>query len=91
MLVDSHCHLDFPELTGQLDTVFGLMRENQIERANGQPIAILKNSALIGYYVPVEAMPDPNDSRALTRDELTAILKRTRETAQPALDYLKDK
>ncbi|MEO7728013.1 MAG: TatD family hydrolase [Burkholderiales bacterium] len=33
MLVDSHCHIDFPELAGQLDSVFSLMRENQVERA----------------------------------------------------------
>ncbi len=33
MLVDSHCHIDFPELAGQLDSVFELMRENRVERA----------------------------------------------------------
>ena len=33
MLVDSHCHLDFPEIAGQLDDVFELMRANQVERA----------------------------------------------------------
>jgi TatD DNase family protein len=33
MLVDSHCHLDFPELAGNLDAIFALMRENEVERA----------------------------------------------------------
>ena len=33
MLVDSHCHIDFPELSAQLDAVFELMRANQVERA----------------------------------------------------------
>ena len=33
MLVDSHCHLDFPELANKLDAVFELMRANQVERA----------------------------------------------------------
>ena len=33
MLVDSHCHLDFPEIADQLDAVFQLMRKNQVERA----------------------------------------------------------
>jgi TatD DNase family protein len=33
MLVDSHCHLDFPDLADQLDSVFELMRANQVERA----------------------------------------------------------
>lgn len=33
MLVDSHCHLDFPELAPQLDSVLALMRENQVSHA----------------------------------------------------------
>lgn len=33
MLVDSHCHLDFPELASQLDSVMTLMRENQVAHA----------------------------------------------------------
>ena len=33
MLVDSHCHLDFPDLADQLDSVFELMRVNAVERA----------------------------------------------------------
>ncbi len=33
MLVDSHCHLDFPELADKLDSVFELMRANQVDRA----------------------------------------------------------
>jgi TatD DNase family protein len=33
MLVDSHCHLDFPEIADQLESVLALMRENQVERA----------------------------------------------------------
>ena len=33
MLVDSHCHLDFPELAGQLDSVLALMRDNHVTHA----------------------------------------------------------
>ncbi len=33
MLVDSHCHLDFPELAGNLDAVMALMRENRVTHA----------------------------------------------------------
>lgn len=33
MLVDSHCHLDFPELASQLDSVMALMRANQVAHA----------------------------------------------------------
>ena len=33
MLVDSHCHLDFPELAPQLDSVLTLMRDNRVSHA----------------------------------------------------------
>ena len=33
MLVDSHCHIDFPELADKFDSVLALMRENQVEAA----------------------------------------------------------
>lgn len=78
--------------TPQIATITELREPQKVfDRAGGQPIAILKNSALIGYFVPVEAMPDPSEHRPLTRDELKAILDRTRDVAQPVLDYLKDK
>jgi TatD DNase family protein len=33
VFIDSHCHLDFPEFTGQLDAVLGRMRENRVDAA----------------------------------------------------------
>ncbi len=33
MLIDSHCHLDFPELPSRLPEILALMRDNQVERA----------------------------------------------------------
>jgi len=33
MLVDSHCHLDFPDLAADLEGVMALMRENQVSLA----------------------------------------------------------
>jgi TatD DNase family protein len=33
MYVDSHCHLDFPDLAGRLDAVLAGMRSNEVERA----------------------------------------------------------
>jgi antitoxin StbD len=69
------------------------LREPQkvLDRAQGKPVAILKNSALAGYLVPVEAMSNPEDYQPLTSDALKDILARTRTQAQPVLDYLKDK
>ena len=33
MYVDSHCHLDFPELAGQIDAVLARMHDNRVDRA----------------------------------------------------------
>jgi TatD DNase family protein len=33
MLVDSHCHLDFPDLAADLDSVMALMQKNQVTHA----------------------------------------------------------
>ncbi|HUF80401.1 MAG TPA: TatD family hydrolase [Burkholderiales bacterium] len=33
MLVDSHCHLNFPELAARIDDALALMRENQVTHA----------------------------------------------------------
>jgi TatD DNase family protein len=33
MLVDSHCHLNFPELAGRVDDALALMRENKVTHA----------------------------------------------------------
>lgn len=68
------------------------LREPQkvFDRANGEPVAILKNSQLVGYLVPAEAMPDIA-TRYATTEELTEYLARSRTRLQPVLDYLRDK
>ena len=68
------------------------LREPQkvLDRANGQPVAILKNSALVGYLVPVEAI-DQGGHRVATLDEVMEVLESSRNRVQPVLDYLRDK
>jgi antitoxin StbD len=68
------------------------MREPQkvLERANGEPVAILKNSAVVAYLVPADAISAPQDHRVATREEVLAHLTESRERVQPVLDYLKD-
>jgi antitoxin StbD len=61
-----------------------------LDRANGQPVAILKNSALVGYLVPAEAFTDVAHHYT-TAEDVMQSLERTRERAQPVLDYQKDK
>lgn len=33
VLIDSHCHLDFPDLAGRLDEIFARMRDNHVTHA----------------------------------------------------------
>lgn len=68
------------------------LREPQkvFDRANGQPVAILKNSALVGYLVPVEAV-EKAEHRVATLEEVMEVLERSRDRVQPVLDYLRDK
>lgn len=62
-----------------------------LERAGGQPVAILRNSALVGYLVPAEAVQPIEAHRYATREEVMAALELRRAVNQPVLDYLKDK
>jgi len=68
------------------------LREPQkvLDHAAGQPVAILKNSALVAYLVPAEAVTN-SQHRHATLEEVLEVLDRTRAAAQPVLDYLKDK
>jgi len=68
------------------------LREPQkvLDRANGQPVAILKNSALVGYLVPTEAV-DQTQHRVATLEEVMEVLNNRRDINQPVLDYLRDK
>ena len=68
------------------------MREPQkvLDRAGGKPVAVMKNSRCVGYFVPVEATLE-DEPRYATMDEVMESLKRTRDQAAPVLEYLKDK
>jgi antitoxin StbD len=77
--------------TPQICTMTELREPQKVfDRAGGQPVAILKNSALVGYLVPAEAVGKA-DHTTISREDLLAHLEATREAVQPVLDYLKDK
>ncbi|MEM6729184.1 MAG: hypothetical protein AAF618_11845 [Pseudomonadota bacterium] len=69
------------------------MREPQkvLDRAKGRPVAVMKNSKLVGYFVPEEAMPKPGQHRYVTADEVLKHLEATRDKVKPVIDYLRDK
>lgn len=77
-------------LTNHIATMTELREPHKVlERSGGKPVAILKNSALVGYLVPEEATQPT--VRYATREEVMASLRRRRAINQPVLDYLKDK
>jgi antitoxin StbD len=78
-------------LTPHIATMTEMREPHKVlERSGGNPVAILKNSALVGYLVPAEAVQETN-SRVATRDEVLGSLKRRKDVNRPVLDYLKDK
>ena len=78
-------------LTSHIATMTEMREPHKVlERSGGKPVAVLKNSALVGYFVPAEAVQETN-SRVATRDEVLGSLKRRKDVNQPVLDYLKDK
>lgn len=68
------------------------LREPQkvLDRAGGKPVAILKNSHLVGYLVPADAV-GLAEHRVATMEEVLDSVNRRRAVNQPVLDYLKDK
>jgi len=78
-------------LTPHIATMTELREPHKVlERAQGQPVAILKNSALVGYFVPAEAISNTEHEIA-TLDQVKQSLARRRIVNQPVIDYLKDK
>jgi antitoxin StbD len=78
-------------LTNQICTMTELREPQKVlDRAGGKPVAILKNSALVGYLVPAESIGG-TEHRTATVEEVLESLARRREINQPVLDYLKDK
>jgi antitoxin StbD len=61
-----------------------------LEKSNGEPVAVLRNSALVGYFVPAEAIPN-EQHRTASIEEIRHSLKSRKAITQPVLDYLKDK
>jgi antitoxin StbD len=78
-------------LTNQIATITELREPQKVlDRAHGKPVAILKNSQVVAYLVPVEAA-QPDEHRPATMEQVMAHLRDTRAKVQPVLDYLKDK
>jgi TatD DNase family protein len=95
MLVDSHCHLDFPDLADKLDSVFELMRANQVERAlcvsvtlEDFPRVRKLAETYRNLHASVGVHPD-YEGVAVTAEQLVALANHPRVVAigETGLDY----
>lgn len=100
MLVDSHCHLDFPELAGRLDEIIAAMSQNQVSHALCISVtlqdfprvrAIAERFANI--YATVGVHPDYPDVPEVTDQELMELANHPKIVAvgETGLDYYRIK
>lgn len=96
MIIDSHCHLDFPELAADLDGVFARMRANQVGRAlcvsvnlDDFPKVLALAEAHAHLYASVGVHPDYPDVVEPTVDELVRLAGHRKVIAigETGLDY----
>jgi TatD DNase family protein len=96
MYVDSHCHLDFPDLASRLHEVLARMRENRVERAlcvsvtlEDFPRVLALAEAHAELYASVGVHPDHADTREPDVAGLAALAAHPKVIAigETGLDY----
>lgn len=96
VLVDSHCHLDFPELAERLDEALDLMRANDVRYAlcisvtlEAYPAVLRIAEAYRHIYASVGVHPDSTDVREPGVDELIGLARHPKVIAigETGLDY----
>lgn len=96
MYVDSHCHINFPELAADLPAVFDAMAENRVTHAMcigvnlpdlPQVLALADEHANV--YASVGVHPDYEDTPEPSVDQLIALAARPKVAAigETGLDY----
>jgi TatD DNase family protein len=100
MLVDSHCHLDFPDLAGRVDEALALMRENDVTHALCVSVTLQEFPqvrALAERYPHLSASvgvhPDYADVPVVTEKELVALADHPKVVAigETGLDHYRIK
>ena len=98
MYIDSHCHINFPDLAGKLPEVFDLMAKNQVSHALCISVELEKfpeiralAEAHPNVYASVGVHPDHEDCTEPTVDELVALADHPRVVAigETGLDYFR--
>ncbi len=96
MLVDSHCHLDFPDLAGRLPEVLQRMQENQVDLAvcigvnlEDFPRVLALAEAQHNLFATVGVHPEYSDVEEPTKEKLVALASHPKVIAigETGLDY----
>ena len=78
-------------LTRNIATMTEMREPHKVlKRSGGEPVAILRNSALVGYFVPAEAISN-EQHRSASIEEIRHSLKSRKAITQSVVNYLKDK
>ena len=98
MLVDSHCHLNFPELVADMDAVRRSMQQQQVTHAlcvsvtlPDFPQVLAVAEAHDNFYASVGVHPDYEDAGAVTVKQLVSLASHPKVVAigETGLDYFR--
>ena len=98
MFVDSHCHINFPELADKLPDIFALMHQNQVSHAMCIGVELEKLPGILAIaeahehvFASVGVHPDHEDCTEPTVDELVALADHPKVVAigETGLDYFR--
>lgn len=100
MLVDSHCHLDFPDLAGRVDDALALMRQNDVTHALCVSVTLQEFPQVralaeryLQLYASVGVHPDYDNVPQVTEKELVDLANHPRVIAigETGLDHYRIK
>lgn len=98
MFIDSHCHINFPELAANLDEVLANMRANQVSNALCVSVDLDKFPEILALaeqndniYASVGVHPDYELEHEPTQEELVRLAKHPKVVAigETGLDYFR--
>ena len=98
MFIDSHCHLDFPELAADLDGILARMREQQVTHALCVAVTLEDFPRVLdvarshpNLYASVGVHPDYQDTREPHVDDLVMLAGDPKVVAigETGLDYFR--
>ena len=96
MLIDSHCHLDFPDLANNIDEILENMKNNEVTHAlcvsvnlEDFPRLLLLAEGYPNLYASVGVHPDYEDLTEPKSEELVSLAKNPKVIAigETGLDY----